>query len=227
MEEKIIKQLKELIYEFVDESGNIREEPKSKLWKGKLGEHQLNILKKLVFLVLNTRFFSLETKYYIKNRYITLKGVTEKMREDNIEATNNTVRGRVWYDKKRFTKLIGEKVLVDIIEYGSNLSLYEDKINSQLTKYSLMTKFRDSIALKLPAVGWVNSIEDEKFEEFLLCIAPYNKLHMRYVQENIPVDCVGYVEYILGSNEEGLSEKDLERRNIIIEFMGGLAYDED
>jgi hypothetical protein len=214
-----MKQLKSIVYEFTDNEGGLLKKSKELSLKRHFNKDQTRVILKLLNLLLYTEFLSIETRYYLRNRYITMRGVVEVMNEKGIETTDNMVRGRVWYDKKRIEDRIGARVLLEVVEYGENINEYEGKLNRLLEEYSTYSRLKESLAIELPDVEWRDEVDEDNFKDCIQYLAPYSKTHMKFVQENIPSECVGYIKYLLGHHEDVLEPIDLERRRVVEAFI--------
>ena len=218
MRDNLMKQLKALVYDYV-EDGVLLNEPKYRFVRRDFTSKQLKLLRNIVKLLIETDFVSMETKYYLANRFITLKGVSDYLKEKGHKnVTETIVRGKVWYDKKRIIKLLGDKFIIDIMEYNKNIGKYIKIVENKLSESSLYKKFCDNLVIKLPETDWNYEITDEEFNELLQYITPYIKPHINFIESNIPKESVGYIKYILSS--DSLNEVDLQRKKFILDLIG-------
>lgn len=213
------KQLKLLIWDFVVD-GEILEKPLGRAVKNDLDSERVEFLRLFIDLLLNSNYMSEETKIYLSDRYITMEGVQLKLEERGIDVNINTVKSKVWNDKKKIITDFGEDLFGDIIRYRDvDMASYMDKLNRLQVKYNNVSILKNiDLNLRLDDTSINKSITEEEFQEFLGIIAPYSKRHRRFISDNIPRSMVGYAMYLLSNNM--LFGDDLERKNTLLELLG-------
>ncbi len=220
MANNILKQLKELISEFVDNQGVIRETPLGRSIKIELSKDRLDFLRQFIDLLINTDYLTEETKVYIKNKYITAEGVYDELKEKYKDINLNTVKSKIYYDKvNKIVAKFSEKMLADVIEYkNSDITSYK-RVLSEIRNKKCGSKLLDNIALKLPKPEASMRITEGEFEEFIEIILPYTRRHMQEISNMLNPQVIGYIHWILSS--ELLTEVDLKHRAKINEILGG------
>ena len=223
MSNRFTRQLKDLVADFTDDKGNILEQPKGRFVRKKLDERRLLFLRRFVDLLLNTRFTSKETKYYISDRYITMEGVAEKLAQDGKKASVDSVSNRVWYDKNKIISWFGEKVIVDMTEYSNiNIDEYEKKLEVAFSQYG-GKRLNDYLAIKLPEGKYEGKLSNEQFVRLLELLKPYTRKYMKNLAKSIPAGHIGYLMYILSSNI--LDDEDLRRKRELCGMLEGEPED--
>ncbi len=223
MNNRFTRQLKDLVADFTDDKGNILEQPKGRFVRKKLDGRRISFLRRFIDLLLNTKFTSKETKYYISNKYITMEGVVEELAQEGKKASVDSVSSRVWYDKNKIISWFGEKVIVDMTEYSNiNIDEYEKKLEAAISKYG-GKKINDYLAIKLPEGRYEGKISDEQFTKLLELLKPYTKKYMKNLAKSIPAGHIGYLMYILSSNI--LDDEDLRRRHELCSMLEGEPED--
>ena len=149
-----------------------------------------------------------------------MEGVQLKLEERGIDVNINTVKSKVWNDKKKIITDFGEDLFGDIIRYRDvDMASYMDKLNRLQVKYNNVSILKNiDLNLRLDDTSINKSITEEEFQEFLGIIAPYSKRHKRFISDNIPRSMVGYAMYLLSNNM--LFGDDLERKNTLLELLG-------
>lgn len=223
------KQLKEIVSDFMDTEGKILDSPKGKIIKKELSDERIEFLKQFIDLLLNTDFVGEEYKVYISDRFITLKGVYERLKyealnkgEDESRVNFNNVKGKIWYDKNKITSIFSERVLIDIVEYDGSIEVYIEQLNSLKIKYN-QVNLLNNLVLDIDTtlntnIQIKNDISDEEFKEFINIIAPYSIKHVKYISDNLPKDTLEYVKKILSTSI--INGKDLERKEILLTLLG-------
>ncbi len=213
----LTKQLKQLIYEFVTPEGKISEQPTGQYYTRKqLGDSRIKLLRILADILVNTRFLKEPTKYYIGNRYMSIQGVAAQMKYIGKEISANTVQSIIWTDMMRFDAKLSKNILVDIVDYGKDLGVYEEKLLKTLSFYSNGHMFRN-LALKLPEPIMRAEASDEQFQDFIYSIAPFTPHHMAYLSENISREMLGYANYLISTSL--LSDEEQERKELLLELL--------
>ncbi|HOJ12525.1 MAG TPA: hypothetical protein PK733_18325 [Clostridiales bacterium] len=211
------KQLKNLIAEFVTPSGEILEYPTGRYYGRKqLDSRRLKLLRIFTEILPRTRFMRQETKTYISDKYITLKGVAEHMQSIGIEINANTVQSNIWMDMERVDAKLSKRILLDIVEYNTGFDEYEQRLLKTLAHYSNGHLFRN-LTLKLPEPIMKIDATEEEFCDFVKCIAPYSPQHMAYLRDNMSSEMLGYSTYIISSTL--LTEEEQERKDFLLQLL--------
>lgn len=217
----LVKQLRVVVASFTDNKGNIVNEFNSYYIKRKLDGRRIDYLRNLVGLILNTNITGLETKIYLKNLNCTVKGVKVILdREYGIQSTENRIAAKIYYDKNKIIGAIGERALIDVIEFSNpDMDFYERLLIQAIDKYSC-DKLLNKIDIKLPEPeGIVQCISDEDYNEFIDKIYVYTKKGKNEMSKNISSKATDYIRYLLSS--DSLNEIDNKRRNEVIEMILG------
>lgn len=215
------KQLKETIANFVSESGDILDKPISIKGRPMLIEkRRVDFLRSFIDMLLNTRFISDTTKYYISNEYMTYAGVAKKF-----NITEKNAQSKTWYDIKKIKSIFGSKIIVDIENYKKiDLPTYEQKLAETMSKYA-NTRLFSNIALKIPDAPIRYKLTDDEFDEFISIIARYSLKQMATISSELPLEPIGYIKYIMSSTL--LNEKDKERKERLITLFIGEQANQD
>ncbi|HAN10556.1 MAG TPA: hypothetical protein DCP90_08115 [Clostridiales bacterium] len=189
--------------------------------KQNISSRRLRLLRLFLDVVLNGKFTREAFKLYVSDRWITIRGVCEKLQKQGKGWGKSAIQTIIWRDKERLEQVFGEKILVDILEYtDTNLDNYEKRLVEAMVKYSNNSGLLcGSIVLKFPEPEMATELTDEDFTDFLQTIKPYLKLHMKYITENLDEKAVGYCKYIIASNV--LSGVDLERKKYLMMLLEG------
>ena len=214
----ILVKLKGIIPDVVDEYGNIRVKHIGEVGKLGLSEGRVRTLNNFISLLKDTDVIVKETKIYIFNKYISMKGVNEEINKNSDKpiAYNSTV-SKIQYDRLKLESAFGDSVLEDILYYNEDISKYERIIAEQLLSVSTSLDIKNNLVLELPEDCVNTEISDDEFLEFISIIAPYTKKQIKWVQENIDRRYIGYFNYI--THMPISSKKDKDRLEMITKML--------
>lgn len=222
----LLKEIKTVAGDMIDNNGNFRTIPIGPTGKRNLSEDRIKLLQSFLTLLRDTGMLCEETRMYLFNKYITLKGVTDELNSkvgvNGKEFNNHTTNSKVNYDRVKIQKRIGDNVITDILMPGTSeeiLSIYSKKIIEANIIYGRQNgeDLRDNIALNLDKKALCIELDEERFNGFIQAILPYLKSHMQTVIESIDKESIGYFNYLILSNS--LQGVDLERYNYIKQLL--------
>ena len=212
----ILRDIKELNWSLIDKNGNFRSVPIGILGKRNISKDRLEMLKSIVRLVKDTNIVCKETKLYVSDRDIKIRGVNEEMNMgSSASIPYNTTSAKIGYDRMKLSKYLGESIVRDIIykcdDYNT-LSGYMLKITNAYRKYcGDNIKIRDEIGLDLDRNIICSELSEEEFNKFIRVILPYLKSHMEEVSKSINKESIGYFNYLVSSPVlEGIDKERLE-----------------
>ena len=217
----ILEYLKEVIDDMVDNNGNIKALPSGTTGRLNLSNNRLKFLADLINLVRNTDIINEETKIYINNRYISIRGankeINNRLEPGKPKIKEGTTRFRVHYDKENLTKIFGESMFVDILSRRGDISVYERILAEQYVKYSGSNNYRDNLLIEIPENCMNSELDDDEFDEFLAIIAPYSRSQVEYIEDNLGERASGYFNYLISMpNLDGIHRQRLDRLRLIL-----------
>lgn len=219
---KTMIKLKEIVRDYVRD-GEVMDLPIGKTAKRRLPDEINDFCKRFIGLLLYTDFISEAGKLYIKEYYITLKGITYELNEgNNIQVNESAIHARIWRDKQKIIKYFGDTMLTELLDYKdiSNLDTYNIVLDKLQSEYGNSNLLSSCVALRLPYIERYTGediITDTEFKEFMQIILPYTKNQMEYISNNIPKHILSYCKYLLDNNI--LSEKDIDRKKQLINIL--------
>ncbi len=224
----ILKEIKGVIPDIMDANGNFRTIPIGFVGKRNLSNYRLELLKNFIILLRDTKIINRETRMYLFDQYITVKGVNDRLNAEGESDPRferipyNTTISKITYDRKdKIEKLFGPEFLRDILlsndkrklaKCSENLTLAYKKYSDNKNSY-----LRDKIALPLSDEPMCNELSDEEFNAFISTILPYLKHHMKSVADGIDEKSIGYFNYILVNPT--LSTVDKERLDYLKQLL--------
>lgn len=224
----ILNYLKGVYYDLIDDRGELRTNTKGTLVKDTLPYDRLRFLQDFIYYLANSDFLPLEAKTYIKNRYISIKGVNEELNDKygslGMDKVNfNTTSSRIGYAKTRLVKIFGEDVIYNVLFTDKPIDDYVAALNN-LKHGGTSKSIRDNLIIDLPDNAMCSELSDEAFEQFVSDIAPYFKASIKGLVESLDIKAIGYFNYILSGNK--LSPIDRDRINMLEHICSyGLSID--
>ncbi len=217
--DNIIPSLRETVYDMMDKNGNFRVVPIGVTGDRDLDEERLQLLRDILVLFRDSDMLDRATKMYIFQRDITIKSVAmdineERKKEGLPELKVSSVQSKIYFGKEKIKKYYGELFLSDIKFTRKSIEDYI-KITRELSeKYFGNYKLRKGLAISLrEQKRVVESLEEDKFRDFVQMIAPYTKNQMNYIETNISDEQIGYFNYLLGKNDR--NERDQGRFELL------------
>lgn len=218
----IMRQIKVLVADVYDERTGFLEAPRSRLVRKELSEEVMKFIYSFVDLLMNTNMLSRETKAYITDEYITYNGVRTKLKEETGKDFNvNTVQTKIWYDRRKIVQYFGEDVLTKLVEMDdtSDLPRYNKILDDVYNKYG-QSKLWNNLIIKLPETTEEDEnviVPEEDLMEFLAIAGPYNKKHVKFIEDSIDKDVAGYCKRLLKTNR--LTETEKKHKEMLLQLL--------
>lgn len=221
------KMLKEVIYCIYDANGNERVNCIGIVRENDVSEVRKELLKNIIKICLESDWFSMETKLYLKNRDMTLKRVNEyinemiisereeyvnkyglKLGKDNKINYNNTV-SKIMYDQKRLNAKFGGDFMANIVNQKTvDISNYELVVGKLLVDLFSKESIRDRLAIKIKDNIVIKEYDGDFIEKYGDILSFYLKSTLKAVEDKLNNDkfFCGYFNYLLS----GISTNDLK-----------------
>lgn len=218
----MIRDLKGLYGCIMDSNGNFLTKMTGVYRNVKLSERRYEFLKGLINLVMTTRITSENTKNYIKSNgssvrdFVNSYNLTVK-EEEQLKASS--VSQNVDYDRKKLLNFFPSDTITKVIfSYELNITEYEKMLNNARAKYAGNRKMLNNLALNISKTAVNDNLSEEKFDDLLSIIAPYTKKQREYVSKNLPIELVGYLNYLVSAHKlEGEDLKRFKRLRVLLE----------
>ena len=217
-----LEYLRGIISDLVDSNGNFRVMPIGMTGRRNLSIDRIKLLQNIIVLVTKTSIVTKETKMYLLDRYISIRGVNERLRDNGKDIKFSNTQSKIQYDRNKLQKIFGSHVFVDILT-GNKIETYEKTVAEQFIKYSDDGKLRDNIALNIPCDCISTELSDNKFKQFIEVILPYIKSQMQYIEDNLDIESCGYFNYLLSM--PNLSGVDKERADLLKIYLDNSKID--
>lgn len=220
----LLTQLKSIIADMTDSNGNIKALPGGQVGKLDLPINKLKFIENLIILLRDTKLITQETKMYLFDKYITIKGVNEAVNEamstketpDSSKIPLSSTASRITYDKTKLTKIFGQHLVVNMLSRSSSIEVYEQALAEQFRKYNSID-LRDSLIISIPKDCMQMELSEDKFQDFLEVILPYIKSQVKFVEDNLDIEACGYFNYLLSyPNLEGTDKDRADRLKILL-----------
>ena len=191
-------------------------------WTSKLSEQSEVVFKELTWLLMRTKFFNDETKCYMRNPLLQLKGIVYTLQRENPEHKYNvnTVQTKIGRCRDKFISNFGVDIVKDIIS-GNKLEEYRCLIDEMATKYGKIDLLsKTALCIRQDSDAKVEKdVSDEDFEYFVETLSTYTNKVMKAVKESINMNIVAYANYIVNTDVSRLSDVDKERRETLINLF--------
>lgn len=215
MSNSILKDLRVAYECLYDKNGNKRVYTKSSSGV-KLNKEKSDILYKLIDNILCNDDVCQYTKEYIRNKYISVKGISEKY---NCEDARSVVN-KIMYDKRKISKRFGSNFVFDILFTKINTREYEYKLNKEFISKSIYNEYTKEFKLDIREDEISKEYKGNFIDDYGDILRTYSSERMRIINSALNCDSefVGYFNYIMSS----LSDKDsiaLKDRNTVLSIL--------
>lgn len=215
----ILRMTREVYHCYMDGEGNLRDKGIGTIAKRNLDKRREEFLKRYVTLIMSTKIVSETTKIYIRSSLPSVASVINHHNQfvsENETINIKTAQSKIDYDTKKLLRFFPDNMLNQVLSNRScNIVDYEKRLNLAIAEYGKKNKLLDNLLLRLPKVNVQDSLEEEEFKQFLNMIAPYFRKHIKYLEENLPAEGVGYLQYLMSTPETELTGINKERYGLL------------
>lgn len=219
----IIRDLKGLYGCITDSNGNFLSKMTGVYKNVKLSKRRYEFLKGLIHLVMTSRITSENTKNYIKSNGSSVKDFVDSYNltvKEQEQLKASSVSQNVDYDRKKLLNFFPSDIMTKVIfSYELNIAEFEKMLNMAYVKYGGNGKMLNNLALTIPKTAVNDNLSEKEFEELLRVISKYTKNHMKYVSENLPIEQVGHLNYLVSAHK--LEGENLTRFKILEVLLEG------
>lgn len=209
--DSVLKQLRSLVSDYYN-GGNILDTPNNSYKYSTVDMDGEEIIKDVIYLLMNTYYVGEVTKLYLSNPYTTYEGITVLYNKNKTKPIKtSSVRKMVWCDKEKFITDFGEDFIVNLLN-GRDIDIEQYKLKlTDLLLSNSQSKLLNGVDLNLDNKDNIfnDTVSDEDFEEFLRLIRPYIKKNKRRAQESLDINVIAYINYIV--SHQSLMDIDKER----------------
>jgi uncharacterized protein Smg (DUF494 family) len=162
-----------------------------------------HIIKNLLELVFKTDFCNEPTRVCILDYSLRPSDVYKELYlKTGIKMDKRTCINKVAYCEKKMEKLLGENIVVDVVDFTTrDIDTYYDKVNMLLSKYKNDTAFDIydlDIGNVLPSSKEVSL---ERMEAVCNKLKPYLRVEKSKILDNLDIEALGYIKYLYGLDE--------------------------
>lgn len=189
----------------------------------KITDRQYELLLGIIYLVMNTKITSKNTKNYIRSQESSVKRFVESYNltvkeEEQLKAAS--VSQNVDYDRKKLLEFFPDEIISKISSFGweKRIADYEKMLNNARAKYAGNRKIINNLVLNISKTAVNDNLSAEEFEDLITVISKYTKNHIKYVSENLPIEQVGHLNYLVSAHKlEGEDLKRFKRLRVLLE----------
>lgn len=213
--------MKEVIYSMYDDNGNLRIEYVGYLRNKDLGVEREKFLQNFIYLLLKTDYVTIETKQYLKNRYIKMRDVHSELIENgvidkkiNLRATSN----KIYYDQRKICNDFGDSDFISlIINTSKSISKYTEVLNGKICSIGNGDSLRENLVLNIPKNLINDTLDQVEFERLKDVLKQFTVKNIENVVNSIPKESIGYYNYLL--NDINLSVSDKKNREQLVNLL--------
>jgi len=190
-------------------------------------DKEFAFLKGLMYLVMNTRMTSENTKNYIKSNASSVGAYVRNYNmtvDKEFQLKKGSVEQNVNYDKNKLLQYFTDNIIESVIRGETDMKAYEKRLNNARNRFVKHRDKFDNLVLVIPENVACSELSDEEFSELISAIAPYTKSQMEYIIKNLTDEQIGYLNFLVSGYD--LSGKDLERFKKLNYILKGKEPDE-
>jgi len=206
----------------MDSDDNLYDRPIGTIGKRNLDKKRDDFLKKYITLIMGTKIVSGTTKIYIKSTLPSVASVIASHNQtlDEDEHINiKTAQSKVDYDTRKLLRYFPDNMITQVLSNSAcDLGGYEKSYNHAVADYT-KNKMLDNLKLRLPRTEIQDSLDEDTFERFIGMLAPYFVKHIKYLEDNLPANAVGYMQYLLSTPTQQLSGEHKKRYQILRDYL--------
>lgn len=212
---EILKYTKMVNDAFIEVNGSLKVSTSSQIGKRNLSDRKMDFLREYIRFVKESGLLSQASLIYLDSDAGT---PMEAIHVYNAtcgkykQITASKASNHFYYDSKKLLQLFPEDMLKNIIFTKTDISIYEAIFQAAISKKTGNSFLGKMTILKMP--GTVNSERpsDEAINEFFIMFAPYTKKSIAEVEQLMPKEVVGYINYIANKKERSDDEEALIQR---------------
>lgn len=225
----ILKDMKKLYPDLMKQSDKFRKIPLQNYLRLPDVENNVDSQRRLKFL---RQFYAFVfTSGLIQNVAIqwvqtslTVKELKEQIDENIPDEEKRTYRwynGKIAYDNKKIRDYFQDEGMIEKVQRyapdhsskGYDLSKYETELKNAQAKLQPKSVVLKDCVLDLKQSNYCKIIGDAEFEAVLQLIRLYSERSIKLIQESIPTNIKGYLNYIQSVQAQNLSDEDNKRYN--------------
>jgi len=210
--------------------GNTLQRPIGRIGDRNIDETRNAFLKSYLDFIMSNKVVSETTRIYIRSTLTHSASVAaiindfnETLSEGEGKKINvKKAQNQIDYDYKKLIKRFKfpDDMLNKVTTNSEcNLDFYNEKLSLAIDQYTGKNKLLDSLKLKLPIVKIQDSLDEDKFFDLLGMLSPYFSKHIKYLEENLPENAVGYMKYLLSTPTQQLTGEHKERYQLLREML--------
>lgn len=217
----LLNEIRDVIVDMVDDSGNIRTLPIGKTGSLNLSSERITLLENLIRLVRYTAIVCNETKYYLFNHNVTMRGVSDELnktlKEGEKEFNEHTTLAKIQYDKNKLIKIFGEDIIVDTLSNVADIDMHNIAVVRQYLNYEYANNLRGNLIIDIPKDNVQLDISESAFNEFIESIEIYTKRQIELISTKLEAKACGYFNYLVIT--PSITEEDIERLNLLNKLL--------
>lgn len=209
---------------YMDKNDSIKVEPVYDSYMSKLPEENAEFLKNLLKFLMYGKMISETTKIYLRGQDRTIGSVFARYNYDNPDKkiNINTAKSKLNYDRKKLLDYFDDDMVHQIIHYPQTCDLvkYRAALARADARYGKLGTLEKRVNLNLKCSDYIKNVDQDKFQMFMVLIAPYRKgmiaTREKLIREEYR-DVLSYINYICGGSK--LNGNDLTNLDELLRFL--------
>lgn len=200
---------------FKEVNGKFKVNTSSTIGRMHLNDESMNFLADYINFVMNSGIISKATRIYITSIEDNLINAIRAYNYGKSELEQIQPRqayNQVNYDTTKLLKLFPDDMITNIIYKRADLDVYNAMLQAAINKKTKKSILTQATVLNIPYAFDSKRPTDEELDDFFVLIAPYTKNIICIVEDKLPKNVVGYINYISSKSKLTYEEKDILNR---------------
>ncbi|MBR1453931.1 MAG: hypothetical protein IJ593_04735 [Lachnospiraceae bacterium] len=222
--ESTFRIMKMVIHDFVDDNGNFRPIVigSSAQILETADKNREEEIRTFIKILLQTDLISYESKEYLKDQYLSVEKVWEKICESGyygkVPLNKNTAITRVQRDQIKVQAEFGNDIATNLLRPMIPSGQYVYKMMQYLSRTN-SNKVRENLVLNIDESSFNSYLTEVDFDDLMTMIKPYTRSYVKDIESLIDDKKAGYFNYILNCPDSMLKEVDKDRKKQLLEIL--------
>ena len=223
----ILRHTKVAYQAFKEDHGVYKLDTTSQIGRMKLPDRHMNFLRDYIEFVMNSNTISEVSKIYIRsietNPMDAIRTWNNFQNEEYAKIPDKKASNHIYYDTKRLLELFPDDMIINVINKKADLDTYETLLKVAISKKAGKSLLNKMSTLRIPVTVNSERPTDEEIDYFFMLFSPYVNRVVKQVEDELPRDVIGYINYLSQKSKMTAEEKEvidrLESLNKPIDYM--------
>ncbi len=221
---KLIVDINQIHNYYMTKNDEIKEQRAYDSYMDRLPEEIHEFLISFLKFIMFSHMVSDTTKIYFRGNGRTRESIFKRYNYEHPDKpiNLNTAKSKINYDKNKLLSYFDDDMIHELITKPDTCDLgkYKRCLTRADARFGKLETLEDRITLKVRCSDYTNKVDQEKFDTFLMLIAPYRmdlvKAREKLIQEQYR-DVLSYINFICGGNK--MSDLDMENLGTLLELL--------